>query len=351
MARAAGVRAESAHIIAYAAQFVDDNAVDDTILLKDGGRVDVLATAHHWHQISNINLENQRLVWVPFHFLPGNEGDEYTERLICRMDSVIAREMVDHNISLADRDFALELMGVTAHVYADTFSHYGFSGVSSRRNKVHGDAINLENLEGSMRDYVPERAANFFEKYGFFGGLEENIRAAVSDAAELGSGALGHGSVATYPDRPYLHWNFTYEQSGENSRRRNDETFFDGCRALHGMFRRFLEVNSDYAGDHGREFSSIEETVQNILTTQADCAGRIAAWQDGAQGGALFLGNGESIPEYHEEEWHDQRDTLVELGDSREATLIPVFRFFQAAANHRTFILRDLLPSHGIVAN
>ena len=113
MARAAGIRAEDAHIIAYAAQFVDDNAEDDTFILKDGARVDVLATAHHWNQISNVNLENQRLVWVPFHFLPGNEGDEYTERLICRTDSGIAREMVDHSISLADRDFALELMGVT----------------------------------------------------------------------------------------------------------------------------------------------------------------------------------------------------------------------------------------------
>ena len=31
-----------------------------------------------------------------------------------------------------------------AHVYADTFSHYGFSGVSSRNNKVDGSSFELD---------------------------------------------------------------------------------------------------------------------------------------------------------------------------------------------------------------
>ena len=41
------------------------------------------------------------------------------------------------------------MLGIAAHVYADTFSHYGFSGVSSRGNKVYNSSFRLnEEVEG-----------------------------------------------------------------------------------------------------------------------------------------------------------------------------------------------------------
>ena len=159
-------------------------------------------------------------MWVPFHFIPGNEGDSYTERLKCRMDSPIVRELRDHHLTYADRDFALHLLGITAHVYADTFSHYGFSGVSSRGNKVDNSSSRfheeVEEADGviaplspQMRNYVTEKADRFFRDRGDHGGLLTNVK---SWLAEELSGALGHGSVATLPDRPYLVWSFDYER-------------------------------------------------------------------------------------------------------------------------------------------
>ncbi len=54
--------------------------------------------------------------------------------------------MLTHHIETAANGqckFALELVGVAAHVYMDTFSHYGFSGISSSLNSVDGDTCEL----------------------------------------------------------------------------------------------------------------------------------------------------------------------------------------------------------------
>src|SRR5689334_17155548 len=136
IARAAGLKPDVAQSVATCAEFVDDNVAQTSVELRDGSRVDVEATAHHTVDTENLEPADQRQVWVPFHFLPGNEGDSFTERLKCRKDSAIAREMVEHHLSLSDKPYAVALIGIAAHVYADTFSHYGFSGISSRGNRV-----------------------------------------------------------------------------------------------------------------------------------------------------------------------------------------------------------------------
>ena len=87
MARAAGIEPNDAQIIATSAQFVDDNVARSHVTFRDGSRIDQEATAHHPIDLSNRDDRDQRRVWVPFHFIPGNEGDSYTERLKCRMDS------------------------------------------------------------------------------------------------------------------------------------------------------------------------------------------------------------------------------------------------------------------------
>ena len=157
---------------------------------------------------------------MPFHFIPGNIGETYTERLKCRINSAIVQELRDHHLTLSDRQFALHLLGITAHVYADTFSHYGFSGVSSRGNKVKNSSFRfhqdveefndeVRELAPDMLSYVTDKITGFFSNRGDHGGLLTNIK---SSAAEYLSGALGHGSVATLPDRPYLVWSFDYER-------------------------------------------------------------------------------------------------------------------------------------------
>ena len=277
MARAAGLAPEDCRIIATAAQFVDDNAGKDTIWFRDGARVDVDATAHHTFDVANIDREDQRQVWVPFHFIPGNQGGEYTERLICRQNSDIAREMVSHHVGLATKQYYLPLIGITAHVYADTFSHYGFSGVSSRKNRITSDSLRIVNpdrLENELREHIEQKSARFQQRYGREGGFLPNIkrwwRSAKSDAAEFGSGALGHGAVLTFPDRPYLQWQFRYEDEAGESRdgvqeRHNPTTFLQAAEALHGMFARIREEREADGADNGLEWNEIMERVKSII--------------------------------------------------------------------------------------
>lgn len=350
MARAAGLRPDICKIIATAAQFVDDNGNNQTEVMRDGARVDIYATAHHATNVKNLNEQDQRHVWVPFHFLPGNIGDSYTERMICRMDGPVARQMVDHHLDLADMPFAVELLGITAHVYADTFSHYGFSGISSRWNRVEQSTIQLFGLGEEIEKYVRDKEKQFFREHGESGGIFRNIRSFILDSAEKLSGALGHGGVATYPDRPYLNGQFIYEYDKSQTpvRRDNHETFLKGCEALHRMFRQFTYERPDLTADSGRDFIAIRDRVSDILAVQASCNNRIKAWQDAVTAGDIYAGT-DAIPIYDENEWHLQRGSFSTLNDSKEALKLPVFRFYQAAALHRTYILRDLLPKHDLV--
>ena len=350
LARSAGMGQDAAKIVATATQFVDDNAHKNSLQLKDGARIDSQATAHHAVDLKNIDPADQRLVWIPFHFLPGNEGEEYTERLMCRMDSDLAREMVKQNCTLAaEVPFGLELLGITAHVYEDTFSHYGFSGISSRRNRVINNSFRFYDIKPEMAQYVEKKAEKFFEDYGEYGGLFQNLkRWVVSFSGETLSGALGHGAVATFPDRPYLHWRYETEYPGTKEiKRDNRKDYLLACRRIHGMFQRFLEIRPEEARGNGVTFETVEDRLADIIGTQGHKGERIDAWQQAARSGDLFAGPGEPIPEY--KPWHDQWSHLAWIDHSAKVLESHLYRYFQAASMHRNLVLRKLLPSHDLI--
>ena len=249
-------------------------------------------------------------------------------------------------------------------MYADTFSHYGFSGVSSRGNRVDNSSFRFHEevedvddtiapLSPEMRGYVMEKADRFFRGRGDHGGLLTNIK---SWLAENLSGALGHGSVATLPDRPYLVWSFEYERddavAGRRSTRNNPDTYLVGCRALYDMFRRFTGMRAVVrASDEGREFEAIAPRVREVLLVQADKAGRIAAWQEAAGSGEIFGAGDERIPEYDGHTWNMQWEELDGNESTEGAMDLQVWQFYRAAAVHRTYVLRDLLPKYGLIVD
>ena len=55
-------------------------------------------------------------------------------------------------------------LGITAHVYADTFALYGFSGIGFRRNKVDNASIEFGDLDPEIKDYIVGKADGFAEK-------------------------------------------------------------------------------------------------------------------------------------------------------------------------------------------
>ena len=313
MARAAGINRNTAKIIATAAQFVDDNAEKDNIEFRDGARLDSEATAHHALNHKNIDPEDQRKIWVPFHFLPGNEGETYTERLVCRKDSEIAREMVQHMLSLANRSYAVPLMGITAHVYADTFAHYGFSGISSRRNKINKIEFDKIITQKSEK-HLKQKEKEFKENYPGEGGMLTNIKAWF---AETLSGALGHGAAVTFPDRSYLKWSFKYEDPEYDSGLRdNPATFMEGCKALHTLFRDFAKAKPECAENSVTKFADIESELATIINLQGPKAKRIEAWRSAAKNGNIFVSGPEDIPPYNANIWHNERENFTRERDS-----------------------------------
>ena len=182
----------------------------------------------------------------------------------------------------------------------------------------------------------------------------------MGDLAEAASGALGHAGVATWPDKPFLVWLavFEHEVPAREVRqpRDNPKTFLEGCRALHAMFCKVGREAPHLRERIPTRFADIEERVQGILATVGDKGVRIEAWKAAARAGA-FTGPREEIAPYagHDwletlEDWRSRQGTDRAVR-SQEVVESDTFRFYQAAAIHRTFVLRDLLPTHGLAVN
>lgn len=353
MARAAGMKVAQARIVASAAQYVDDSTANDSQEHEDGGMLQATATAHtNSEAIENAmsHHEEQRRVWVPFHFYPGNEGNTLSQRLLCVKNSKLARQMVKNHIRHAievKKEYGLALMGVMAHVYADTFSHYGFSGVGSRNNAVDGDSFNFEVENSDMLAYINNKYSRFIKKYtSSF--IVDNWRKVVSGGAEKLVGCLGHGGVGTYPDRPFLKWSFAYEHGdAEPVWRDNQETFLEGCEKLHRAFSFFLQHAEPT--QHGVEFDSIRDEVRRILALEADMEGRTEAWRDSIRQNRLFESAPDEALDYSPHEWEQQKDNFHLLPESKAITQQDIYQFHQAANYHRNYTLKELLPRYGIV--
>lgn len=336
MARAAGIKPEFAIAAATAAQYVDDSD-RFTVTLSDGNVIKSEPTAHHTSDRANVDLEDQRRTWVPFHFIPGGEGRTPGERLLCTKDSTIAQEMVKHHISLAREEYGVLLIGIAAHAYADTFAHYGFSGMSSELNKVDTDSFDLQVNNQDLRNDLKNGADRFWNKY-------------VGKAINLVM--LGHGSVATYPDRPYLRWSFNYADGNRKSGLRdNPVTFLAACHKLHQMFIDFGKQVPGYFIDAAavRSFDAIRQAVAAVLTVEAELEGRIAAWQEAAVSGTVF-NNPERAPIPGYDPGTFTRDMgLLATFDLPRASRTLIYQFVRAADVHRQYMLETLLPKNSIV--
>lgn len=346
IARCTGIPKDDARIIAYAAQFVDDSKKQDSETHPDKGMMWGVATAHHpigCAVNANIDLSEQRRVWIPFHFLPGGEGDSLEEKLICTKDSTIANEMCSNHIDVALKNdrYGLHLLGVMSHVYMDTFSHYGFSGISSDVNTIEFGSIRyLTEPSSETKGYIERKLKEFAEKFRV---------EFISEIAEKGSRGLGHGAVATYPDRPYLHWECTFEKARSNhgkiSERDNPTTFLEGCEMLHKQLSSFVKRNQNYDSSKIQSFLSIQGKVKDILNHQGSEEKRCERWSE-------FISEelGDRDVQYDPNDWEGQRELFSKGVSSASNIKLDLYKFHQAATYHRYFVLKDLLPKYEIMA-
>ena len=166
LSRMIGFEHYEANIIAYSAQYVDDATNSGNINFTNGAMFSRYSSAHSIFDLRhNFDNEENNLVWVPFHFLPGNDGKvaganvkgSFINKLVCKPYSPVAVDLLDNCMEDINKDYALHRLGITMHVFADTFAHKGFAGVVHDINKVenleyYNFDINSDNLDISSLD-------------------------------------------------------------------------------------------------------------------------------------------------------------------------------------------------------
>ena len=246
------------------------------------------------------------------------------------------------------------LIGVAAHVYADTFAHYGFSGVSSRRNLVDAASIREVRNDGADDDEKwQDKVGEFRKKWGYTLPNIKDIVSIVSGAiGEMATttkdGAMGHPGVASMPDLPYLCYSFQYERGGllyggqPTEPRNNPKTYLQACEKMHQYFAQYRAASGESEDENtNRKFSDVREQIKDILSFRDDNkTKRLRHWRTKAK---EYWGI--TIPEYPGELWKEQFND----SQSRDDVLASdAYKFFMAAAWHKRTVLDEILPKHGI---
>lgn len=239
LCRACGFTKDSAHIVAYASQYVDDAKVN--LIFIDGPSLDIehdtvnnrpaffnMATCHSYFRIKTFNYEAMVNNTCAFHFVPGCKGENFTKRLRCQEESPVILRILE-DVFLEANLFKL---GIALHAYADTFSHQGFSGMLSKVNDIKqcrpNSVADLELLDRILR-WVKKLTSSSYDV------LFDRVMP-----------AYGHVQAIDYPDIPHLSWSYQYDYSDE----------FNGSYTLSTIDNkdRFL-----------RAFTSIEKLLERYL--------------------------------------------------------------------------------------
>jgi hypothetical protein len=333
LARAAGINAETAYTIAMASQFVNDAITSKSVQIGDRTCIRPVQTS--LKKISRPYQDSDAWhVWIPFHFLPGNtpEDGTFDERIVCQKNSIVAQKLALFALSDSHKEIWPYLIGITAHAYADTFSHYGFSGFAHKNNCIVDDSIKLDkNHQSAITDYLTARASDFKDKYPI-------------DSKHL---PVGHAQAATYPDRPYLKWRFEYVTKGAGNIlwRENTSDYMEACECLYYFFREFAKKNSDIRETKGaKTWDEISPIVRFILGVEGPCDQRIPVWKRNLSSGVF----GEQTPIdqelfYDNHQWQLNRAVWEseEKGDPIKTSHACLF--YKAARTFRRYVLEELL--------
>lgn len=328
-ARLAGFTHEDAEIVAYSAQYVDDAVGDGLVFFENGACYARNSTAHKGYDYKNLARMANRFVWIPYHFIPSNDGlaageepdGPFVSKLITRPDSPPAQDMMQVCVEHQDRPYSLHRLGIAAHAYADTWAHQGFAGIPHEINCVSNVVRNDNSDEGFRR-----RVSNW---------LSEAIGNTLP---------LGHGAALGYPDLAHLVWSYR-NGLGETVQRNNPSDFVVAAHKLCQWFQRYKEGNAQ-AEVPGLDKSIQAHFYELFSTLRAE--NRHAIWLHKIKNGSFGF---QSELQYLSRSWKD------EVFQGRNGGILPYPEnfldcnwklFHDAAKAHRRCVVDDILPQYGI---
>lgn len=344
VARLAGYAHKQASIVAYSAQYVDDATNSGKICFKNGAMYYRIASGHKMLDYRNSKALANHQVWIPYHFLPGNGGKPagenpdgtFIRKLVCYPDSHVARDMLRACAKDIGKPYALHRLGISMHVYADTWAHQGFAGVNNGINEVKELKSNDKALDKSFLDKI----------YNFF----------ISEAFPL-----GHGAALSHPDRPSLIWEYK-NGLGEEVKRDNAKIFMDAadkmCRAMQCFRRKDKEMDIEsMPGLPENDAKMIFALIKSIKGDTGEL--RHEKWIQEIKKGSFSFGPAELtyIPKGKGSWKHKSlgqqaaQDTGREEFAYKETFLTSNWKLFHDALQaHRFDVLHDILPKYGICA-
>ena len=351
VARFSGFAHRQAELVAYCSQYVDDASNSGIIHFDNGAMFNHTSSAHKTLDNRNFIKLATHLVWLPFHFLPGNGGKSpgenpegtFIAKIVCSPNSPVARDMVSACLTERSTPYGLHRLGITLHTLADTWSHQGFAGVSHAVNDVralddHGE------VDRGYIDALSERFGDFFDK-----AASQFVGTALP---------LGHGAALDYPDLPFLRWHYR-DHEGRVIRRDNLEDFTRAAGEMCTVMQRFR------AADPQAQVPGLSEPqrrmIREMLATTTDPGGEkrhrkwLAAIAEGAFG---FPPVGLAYRDEGTGSWkHAALGTRRRVDAKREVfPYDPSFLqsdwklFHDALLAHRFTLIHVILPRYGICA-
>lgn len=322
LARLAGFDSESASTIATSAQYVDDALYDGKITFPDGPDYYCIRSAHNDKNIkmdiiTATNPKYNEEIWAAFHFLPGNagltaeaNGVELSSKLICKPNSPIAQDMVQECINHRNDINALHRLGITMHVYADTWAHQEFAGI------VTNDLNDVNNINASIF----------------------NLLLRIGDDALP---PLGHLRAYHYPDHPFAEWSYN-KNDNTLIERKNLDIFLDAATNMFKAMQKFINPEGIIKEFEIQDLKQIELMLREA--TSEDENERHTAWLNNVASGAFSFGP-DPYPTY--EKKYDFKSF-----DSYDSFVNSDWKNFHDALNeHRSFVLDILIPKYNINFN
>ena len=112
---------------------------------------------------------------------------------------------------------------------------------------------------------------------------------------------------------------------------------------LSSFARRYYEASMQ------QNFGDLKDPLEAILRFEGKEKDRIEQWLSAIRDGTIY----ESEPDeynidYNPKDWESEKNLFSERRSSRQSIRTHAYRYHQAASLHRHYVLKELLPAHGI---
>ena len=249
LARAAGLDPKEAGKVAYSSQYTDDSVEEDEIFFEnDDDSFEPVLTAHRLLNPSVLTERTCKKVWVPFHFVPGNEGYNSDEKMLTRRNGNLISKIIDNFFHPPlPLPYNLHLLGIILHALADTWSHENFMGMVHEMNDI--SELKIIGKKGDFIQALIEKAAP----------------------------KLGHAQAESVPDKPYLQWEYR-NYNGDIIRQNNLERCLDAARSCYNVFLTFIDTFPDFKTLNIIDWEDIKDKFKELFSLQADIMERKYRW-------------------------------------------------------------------------